>query len=161
MSTPLTWNEAAREKTAHLYLSMEDKHVNVASIRYVFERLSAKYFYDVSPETKNPVHELWTEIGVKALTWGQKKNIVIDQKNLLATLISKQRDYGHQNIAKYGREGLIIRVHDKIARLENLTKNEVMRDAQNEPISDTILDIAGYSVIGMMWESEIFLLPLM
>jgi len=35
-----------------------------------------------------------------------------------------------------------------------------MKNAQNEPISDTILDIAGYSVIGMMWESEIFLLPL-
>jgi len=118
MSTPLTWNEAAREKTAHLYLSMEDKHVNVASIRYVFERLSAKYFYDVSPETKNPVHELWTEIGVKALTWGQKKNIVIDQKNILATLISKQRDYGHQNIAKYGREGLIFEYTTKLLALK-------------------------------------------
>jgi hypothetical protein len=85
-------------------------------------------------------------------------SIIISKDHLVSTLVRKQRDYGHNNIAKYGRQGLIIRVHDKIARLENLVaKNST---AANEPIEDTILDIAGYSAIGMMWEAGTFLLPL-
>lgn len=160
MPTATTWNEAAEDKVFLIYAAIEKNHVNVASVRYVFERLSAKYFYDASKETNNAVHSLWSEIGAKALRWGEKNNIVIRQEDLISTLIKKQRDYGHHNIAKYGREGLIIRVHDKLARLENLTKNDTISSAQNEPVSDTILDIAGYSAIGMMWESETFLLPL-
>lgn len=97
-------------------------------------------------------------IGAYSLGWGSDNGINISPQELVATLVRKQRDYGHNNIAKYGRQGLIIRVHDKIARLENLLlKNSA---AQNEPISDTILDIAGYSSIGIMWERGTFLLPL-
>jgi hypothetical protein len=49
-------------------------------------------------------------------------------------------------------------VHDKIARLENLVGKNV--EAANEPILDTVLDIAGYSTIGMMLDRGEFLLEL-
>ena len=104
------------------------------------------------------IAEKWATLGALALTFAKSNSLDISNEYLLETLVRKQTDYGHNNIAKYGRQGLIIRVHDKIARLENLiAKNE---DAKNEPIEDTLLDIAGYSAIGIMWETGTFLLPL-
>jgi hypothetical protein len=49
-------------------------------------------------------------------------------------------------------------VHDKIARLENLISKEV--DPNNESIYDTVMDIIGYSAIGIMWERNEFMLDL-
>ena len=163
MLTLTSWNDAAAQKTESIFGAVEDSLVVVAVIRQSFERLSTSYFHDTTcwlEEDKANVHALWREIGSKAIKWGQSNNINITPDVLISTLIRKQRDYGHHNIAKYGRQGLIIRVHDKLARLENLTKSGTIASAQNEPISDTVLDIAGYSAIGMMWEHELFLLPL-
>jgi hypothetical protein len=163
MLTLTSWNDAAAQKTKSIFGAVEDNLVVVAGIRQSFERLSTSYFRDTafdSTETKTNVHALWREVGAKAIKWGKSNNIDITPDALVSTLIRKQRDYGHHNIAKYGRQGLIIRVHDKLARLENLTKSGTIVSAQNEPISDTVLDIAGYSAIGMMWEHDLFLLPL-
>lgn len=75
------------------------------------------------------------------------------------TLIKKQTDYGSGNISRFGRDGLLVRCHDKIARLKNL---HLVRggESANESITDTYTDIIGYSAIGMMWERGWFLLPL-
>lgn len=100
----------------------------------------------------------WMVLGAKALKWGRLNGWGITQQELIETLIRKQRDYGHQNIAMFGRDGLLIRVHDKIARLENLVGRGA--EAANEPIRDTVLDIAGYSTIGVMWDRKQFLLEL-
>lgn len=160
MPTINTWNAAAKNKSELIFGAIEEHPVLVAHVRYSFERLSGIYFHDTTSDSRERVHELWTEIGAKALKWGQINNIFITLDELTETLCRKQYDYGHHNISKYGRQGLIIRVHDKISRLENLTKDSTIASVQNEPISDTILDIAGYSAIGMMWEDKVFLLPL-
>lgn len=75
------------------------------------------------------------------------------------TLIRKQSDYGHHNISRFGRRGIVVRCHDKVARLKNL---HLVRAgvASNESIVDTYIDIIGYSAIGMMWERGWFLLDL-
>lgn len=78
--------------------------------------------------------------------------------NILATLCRKQNDYGHENIARFGRLGLLVRVHDKIARLNNLLAKGGV--PQNESIEDTYVDIVGYSAIGMMVERGWFGLQL-
>lgn len=75
-----------------------------------------------------------------------------------ALLIKKQRDYGHQNIQRFGRDGLLVRVHDKVARLENLAANDAT--PENEAVLDTLADIIGYSAIGIMVARDLFLLPL-
>ena len=76
----------------------------------------------------------------------------------ISTLIRKQHDYGHENISRFGRYGLLVRVHDKIARLENLISKE--QSAKNESLCDTYIDIVGYSAIGVMWERNWFHLDL-
>ena len=85
-------------------------------------------------------------------------DLFLIQEMITATLVRKQHDYGHENIARFGRQGLLVRVHDKIARLKNLSRPD--RDAKNEAIEDTYMDIIGYCAIGMMWERNWFLLEL-
>jgi hypothetical protein len=74
------------------------------------------------------------------------------------TLCRKQHDYGHENIQRFGRAGLMVRVHDKVARLENLIGNNAKPN--NESIQDNVMDVIGYSAIGIMLESGTFLLEL-
>jgi len=80
-------------------------------------------------------------------------------ESIANTLAEKQHDYGHHNIARFGRQGLLVRVHDKLARLRNLSIRP-SGEAKNEPIADTYMDIIGYCAIGMMWERDWFLLEL-
>ncbi len=80
------------------------------------------------------------------------------REQITETLIRKQHDYGHHNISRFGRHGLLVRVHDKIARLKNLMLQSAAPN--NESISDTYTDIVGYSAIGIMWERGWFGLEL-
>ncbi len=76
-------------------------------------------------------------------------------------LVRKQRDYGTENISRFGRIGLMIRMHDKVARLENLADQRGSGGApENESIDDNLLDVIGYSTIGLMWEDQTFFIPL-
>lgn len=79
-----------------------------------------------------------------------------DLETVFQTLCSKQHDYGHENINKFGLFGIIVRLSDKIERYANL-KN---KKAQNESVHDTLLDIVGYCVVGLMLIDETFNLQL-
>jgi hypothetical protein len=70
----------------------------------------------------------------------------------------KQRDYGCDNILRFGRFGLLVRVHDKIARLENLEATGTAPN--NESIVDNYMDVIGYCTVAVMFERGWFTLPL-
>lgn len=74
------------------------------------------------------------------------------------TLVSKQHDYGHSNITAFGLEGIVVRLSDKIARLGNLVKRST--EPLNESAADTVMDIIGYCVIGIMLREGTFMLEL-
>lgn len=78
------------------------------------------------------------------------------------TIIRKQNDYGSNNIAKFGIWGLIVRIHDKIARIENLLskKRNSINSVSDETVYDTMLDIIGYSAVVLMWLNGWFLYPM-
>lgn len=66
-------------------------------------------------------------------------------------LISKHKDYGPLNISNSPGgplTGLAVRLHDKVARLNNLIGRE--DKIKHESLHDTFLDIANYGIIGMM-----------
>ena len=75
------------------------------------------------------------------------------------TLISKQHDYGQDNILVFGEEGIMVRLSDKIHRLINLFKKRNTKP-QNESVKDTFTDIAGYAIIGLMLQKDTFQLPM-
>lgn len=76
---------------------------------------------------------------------------------LLDILVSKQEDYGPNNIqnAPGGPlNGLQVRLYDKMSRLINLIQNNA--DPKNESLRDTFIDIANYGAIGVMILDETF-----
>jgi hypothetical protein len=78
--------------------------------------------------------------------------------NIAGLVTRKQRDYGSDNILRFGRLGLLVRVHDKIARLENLAARGT--EPNNESISDNYMDVIGYCTVAIMFEHGWFTLPL-
>ena len=76
---------------------------------------------------------------------------------LAELLISKQHDYGKNNILDFGEMGIIVRSNDKFARIKNL--NKTGKIPQNESINDTWRDIAGYAILALMVRDSTFDLP--
>ena len=75
-----------------------------------------------------------------------------------STVISKQHDYGHDNIMAFKEHGLVVRLSDKVARLKNLLWSN--SSPNNESIEDTFTDIAGYAKIALMLANDTFLYEL-
>jgi hypothetical protein len=71
-----------------------------------------------------------------------------DSVDLEKVLVSKQHDYGHDNINAFGQVGIAVRLSDKIARYYNLRKRDY--EAKNEPFIDCLKDMVGYGVISAM-----------
>lgn len=163
-NNPTYWDDAAFNEAKAICDLVNDDDVFLHQIREHFDLMVDRWFSDIralaNPNNTEGLIADWQKLGQLTLQWGFHSYYLVTLNTLANTLIKKQRDYGHENIARFGRQGLLIRVHDKIARLENLTKVARSYEAQNESIIDTVLDIAGYSTIGVMWERGTFLLPL-
>lgn len=79
--------------------------------------------------------------------------------DLVETLIRKQLDYGGQPIARWGLQGIVIRLSDKLERIINL--QQLKKDPEvSESIEDTLRDIAGYAILGLLVEQGDFPLPM-
>lgn len=103
--------------------------------------------------------EYWKTLGAVAWIASRKYiNPEINARELLDVIISKQKDYGHDNILRFGRIGILVRIHDKIARLENLARRAA--EPKNESLRDNYMDVINYCAIGMMVEVEWFQLEL-
>ena len=156
------WDEAAA--AAIVTITMMDhpsRSGTLEKLRKIEDDLITRYFDNEEESslqaTKDAKH-FWGSIGSEAMVLAWKMGNPLDRNEIVKTLISKQRDYGPENIRRFGRRGLIVRMHDKIARLENLTASAA--EPNNESIADNILDVVGYAAIGIMLEEDNFLLPL-
>jgi hypothetical protein len=78
----------------------------------------------------------------------------------LGVLVKKQSDYGPKNIALAPGgplNGLRVRMHDKMSRINHLIDNGAT--PENESLRDSFLDMLNYSAIAMMvldgdWPTE-------
>ena len=66
----------------------------------------------------------------------------------------KQHDYGSDNIADFGEKGVLFRANDKIARLRNLHRNDVV--PSNEKVEDSWADLSVYGVIARMCRAGVW-----
>lgn len=72
-------------------------------------------------------------------------------RELADLLISKHKDYGPKNISDSPGgpiNGLRVRMHDKLARINNLFDNKV--DPNYESLEDSFKDMANYAIIGLL-----------
>jgi hypothetical protein len=154
---PSTWNEAAAFFSTEI-ADHESPHPGIAltEVRLAFNKLEG--YFDISPMDHEKLAQLWVSLGNAAFRYASNSGIRFTAEELTQTLVRKQRDYGRHNILRFGTYGVIVRCHDKIARLEHLS---LTRQApQNESVRDNVMDVAGYAAIGCMLETEMFELPL-
>jgi len=71
---------------------------------------------------------------------------------LLALFVKKNIDYG-DSFAEYGPVGVLIRIGDKLKRLETITKNGAAL-VDEEALRDTAIDLANYAVMLVMLLDE-------
>jgi hypothetical protein len=108
-----------------------------------------------------PTRPAWQHLinlGVDAFGFmGAYERPLVD--DIVPMVCKKQHDYGPENILRFGVKGLCVRLHDKVARLENLNGrgNET---AEHESVHDSWADVIGYAIVGIMLERGWFTLPL-
>lgn len=158
----MTWNAAA-ENAVNLINNQSDvalgpEKSTVELLRRLHSSVAATI--EGEPKTDNYSDMLvmsWQVFGSIALAV-LKDNYGITPADVTELLIKKQTDYGPENINRFGQFGLVVRTHDKVARLENLLAKGI--DPSNESVTDTYMDIVGYSAIGIMVQREWFDYPL-
>lgn len=72
--------------------------------------------------------------------------------NMAKTYTAKNHDYGNsfeQSLDKFGLVASIVRMGDKMNRIESLSKKEA--EVKDESIKDTLLDLANYAIMTVMW----------
>lgn len=76
-------------------------------------------------------------------------NITMD---MAKTYEAKNHDYGNsfeQSLDKFGLVASVVRLGDKMNRVESLTKKKAQ--VKDESIKDTLLDMANYAIMTVMW----------
>lgn len=74
------------------------------------------------------------------------------QKEGLELFTKKNMDYGDA-FANYGTIGVLVRMGDKIARLQSITKNQVTL-VDDEKLRDTLIDLHNYTAMAIMCLDE-------
>ena len=72
-------------------------------------------------------------------------------QELIDLMISKHNDYGPKNISDSpggAVNGLRVRMHDKLARINNLVDSG--KNPEHESIEDSFKDMANYAIIGLL-----------
>ena len=72
--------------------------------------------------------------------------------NMAKTYAAKNHDYGNsfdQSLNKFGLIASIVRMNDKMNRFETLASKKA--EVKNESVEDTLLDLANYSILTVMW----------
>ena len=84
-----------------------------------------------------------------ALEFSDEVRIVYDE--LMSLMLSKHKDYGPSNIANApggALNGLRVRMHDKLARINNLVDEN--KNPEHESLEDSFKDMANYAIIGLL-----------
>lgn len=74
-------------------------------------------------------------------------------QELLDLLLSKHKDYGPKNISDApggAINGLRVRMHDKLARINNLYDSIRDMAPEHESFEDSFKDMANYAIIGLL-----------
>ena len=80
------------------------------------------------------------------------QNVEDTFNELQELLIKKHLDYGPKNISESPGgpiNGLRVRMHDKLARINNLVDKQVS-NPQYESLEDSFKDMANYAIIGLL-----------
>ena len=78
-----------------------------------------------------------------------KEYLLKEMNDIVNLLITKNLDYGSsffKNMKKWGMTSFLIRLDDKLGRLETIEKRQKI-EVKSESVEDTINDIIGYCLL--------------
>tara|TARA_Y100000389_G_scaffold205055_1_gene262506 strand:+ start:903 stop:1394 length:492 start_codon:yes stop_codon:yes gene_type:complete len=82
----------------------------------------------------------------------RKDQLIKIQSEGLELFIKKNKDYGDA-FANSGSIGVLVRIGDKISRLQNITKNSINL-VSDESCRDTLIDLHNYAAMAIMLLDE-------
>lgn len=124
----------------------------INNLQYVVDIINSNANKDKLPEMIVDCVKIIRQVGSKSLLSEDAElfnNITTD---LLKTYIKKNHDYGNsfeQSLDKFGLVAGIVRIGDKMNRIETLTTKKAL--VEDESIKDTLLDMANYCILTTMW----------
>jgi hypothetical protein len=140
------WSENFKNYIFKTFIIEEINNKNIdKKIETVLERLKGDF---ENPEKHSKLFEDSRNLSLSILS---KKYNANPQKTLEKCYelgVKKNSDYGDGNILRFREKGLIVRISDKYARVQNLLKNKA--SVLDEKIEDALEDIINYSVYGIM-----------
>ena len=80
-----------------------------------------------------------------------EEDVRITYDELMSLVLAKHKDYGPRNIADApggALNGLRVRIHDKVARINNLIDKN--REPKYESLEDSFKDLANYAIIALL-----------
>ena len=174
--SPATWDNAAALAAERIDLCIakgiehpyaDDREQLLCDLRDGFDAFKIMMFgtdeWEFGEKHRHVTVEFLIAFAVIVLALVPHYDMVLSSKmkkaeDVLPLLRRKQEDYGYNNISAFGIDGILVRMHDKIARIENLTDKQV--EGLNEPLTDSFYDLIGYCIIGIMVALGIWELPL-
>lgn len=91
-----------------------------------------------------------------------KKDMTVDEEIKLFYIFTlqmnnifarKRKDYGQttsETYDKFGPVSMLVRMHDKMGRLDNLLGKNQTAEVTDERVEDTLLDLANYALITLL-----------
>lgn len=151
MSEFKSWDEAAYVWVNRLVSQAQQRvmpHFDPARVRDEAAEIA------FSPEAKPNLHNLFVCFDELA-SWALQ-NLDLDTiEGIAKLLVYKQRRYGCSNILRFGFQGIVIRMSDKV---ERILQQQHRQDVDDE---DPFVDLVGYAVIAHMVNDQSFTLPLL
>lgn len=86
------------------------------------------------------------------MTTNRVEQMIVVQQECLELFKKKNSDYGDA-FAEYGPIGVLMRMGDKIKRLQSIEKNKITM-VNDEQIRDTLIDLHNYSAMAIMLLDE-------
>ena len=86
------------------------------------------------------------------MTTNRVEQMLVVQQEGLELFKKKNSDYGDA-FAEYGPIGVLMRMGDKIKRLQSIEKNKITM-VNDEQIRDTLIDLHNYSAMAIMLLDE-------
>lgn len=150
-----TWDASATQWVFHISQMSGDKDNQRVDLGLIHDRIDALIGTVVHNKTE-PSPDMY--IAVAAPVVSHLRSVSNwDSGDMVRLLAAKQHDYGHGNINKFGQLGIVVRLSDKYERLTNLAFTQDFLASGNtvaprveESIIDTLRDLVGYCVVGLM-----------
>ncbi len=106
-------------------------------------------------DTINEVQHGIRILGLKPKLSGNIQQFMDITTNMVKTYAAKNHDYGNsfeQSCNKFGIIASVVRLGDKMNRIESLAVKKA--EVKDESIKDTLLDLANYAIMTVMWLNQ-------